>query len=256
MPQKPRFCRTFLEQPCYCLKFSIFNQTTLNKMFSRILNFAAIAAICLMAACAQAPVADKAQTGEAQQAPAAATSGDKMAVDVAASTIAWIGTKPVGQHNGMFKLKSGELALNGGQLSGGKFVIDMNSLQVLDGDADTQAKLGGHLKAADFFETEKHPEATFEITGVQPYTAPADLAQKVLLQGATHTIAGNLTMKGVTKSVTFPAIVKATPEALVAQANFNINRTDWGLVYGNDQSLGDKFIRPEVNIALNIAAKK
>ena len=63
-------------------------------------------------------------------------------------------------------------------------------------------------------------------------------------------------MKGVTKSVTFPAIVKATPEALLAQANFNINRTDWGLVYGNDKSLGDKFIRPEVNIALNIAAKK
>lgn len=225
-------------------------------MFLRIFNFSAITALCLMAACSQAPVADKAQTSEPQQATATATAGDKLAVDVASSTVAWIGTKPVGQHNGIFKIKSGELALNNGQLSGGKFVIDINSLQVLDGDADTQGKLGGHLKAADFFDVAKFPEATFEITGVQPYTAPADATQKALLEGATHTISGNLTLKGVSKGVTFPAIVKATPESLAAQANFNINRTDWGLVYGNDQSLGDKFIRPEVNIALNIAAHK
>lgn len=229
-------------------------------MTLRILQFVVVAIISLTMACSQAPVADQAKTGEAQPTTdantAATATGDKMAVDIAASTVAWIGTKPVGQHNGTFKLKAGELTLNNGQLAGGKVVIDMNSLQVLDGDATTQGKLGGHLKSGDFFETDKHPESTFEITGVQAYTAPADATQKALLEGATHTLTGNLTMKGVTKSVTFPAIVKATPEALLAQANFNINRTDWGLVYGNDKSLGDKFIRPEVNIALNIAAKK
>ena len=129
-------------------------------MTLRILQFVVVAIVSLTMACSQAPVADQAKTGEAQpttQATAATATGDKMTVDIAASTVAWIGTKPVGQHNGTFKLKEGELTLNNGQLAGGKVVIDMNSTQVLDGDATMQGKLGGHLKSGDFFETDKHP---------------------------------------------------------------------------------------------------
>ncbi len=206
--------------------------------------------------CTQAPKADEAKTGAPQEVPAAAASDAKMAVDVNSSVVTWIGTKPVGQHNGVFKLKDGVINVSGNQVVGGTFTIDMNSLTVLDGNATSQGKLAGHLKSGDFFETDKNPESKFEITAVQPYTAPADTTQKALLPGVTHTVTGNLTIKGNTQSVSFPAILNVTVDAVTAKANFNIDRTKWQLSYGNDKSLGDKFIRPEVNIGLSIAAHK
>lgn len=206
--------------------------------------------------CTQAPKADEAKTGTPQEVPTGAATDAKMAVDLSSSVVTWIGTKPVGQHNGVIKLKDGSITLSNGQVAGGSFTIDMNTLEATDGDAKSNGKLTGHLKAPDFFEVEKHPEAKFDITGVQPYTVPADTTQKALLPGVTHTITGNLTMKGNTQSVSFPAVLNVTADALTAKANFNIDRTKWGLSYGNDKSLGDKFIRPEVNIGLSIAAHK
>ncbi|MBK8329991.1 MAG: YceI family protein [Bacteroidetes bacterium] len=73
---------------------------------------------------------------------------------------------------------------------------------------------------------------------------------------ATHTFSGNLTLKDSTKNVTFPAKVTMNDATITAVADFNIDRTQWGLFYGNDKSLGDKFIYPEVKIKLNINAKK
>jgi polyisoprenoid-binding protein YceI len=69
-------------------------------------------------------------------------------------------------------------------------------------------------------------------------------------------ISGNLKLKGVVKNVTFPAKVDITENAVSAVANFDIDRTLWGMNYGNDASLKDKMITPTVNMALNIQAKK
>ncbi|MCG7859338.1 YceI family protein, partial [Flavihumibacter sediminis] len=91
------------------------------------------------------------------------------------------------------------------------------------------------------------PTASFVITGVEPITGDST---------ATHKISGNLTLKDSTKNVSFPAQVTVAETGVKAAANFNIDRTQWGMFYGNDQSLGDKFIRPEVNIKLNINANK
>ncbi|MCH5600262.1 YceI family protein [Niabella ginsengisoli] len=104
------------------------------------------------------------------------------------------------------------------------------------------------------FDAANHPTATFEVTAVEEYVA--DSTNKIILDGATNTIKGNLTLKGVTKNVSFPAAITVTPSIVTARANFNINRTDWGLIYNSDQSLGDKFIRPEVNISFTITASK
>lgn len=209
-----------------------------------------------MSACTQAPVADKAQVNDAQQAPQQSGTAANLSVDVATSNLTWVGTKPVGQHSGTLKLKEGSISVEGDQVKGGSFTIDMNSLEALDSSPDMNAKLAGHLKAADFFDVAKFPEGKFEITGIQPYTAPADTTQKALLAGATHTVAGNLTLKGVSKNITFPAVIAASATDVAAKANFNIDRTQWGIVYGNDKSLGDKFIRPEVNVGFSIVAKK
>jgi polyisoprenoid-binding protein YceI len=131
----------------------------------------------------------------------------------------------------------------------------MNSLKITDQDTNGVNNLSGHLRSGDFFEVEKHPTSTFEITGVQA-GIDSSVAKDLVMKDATHTVTGNFTMKGVTKSITFPAKIAVTDANVTADANFNIDRTQWGLVYGNKESLGDKFIRPTVNISFHLVANK
>lgn len=220
----------------------------MNKLFT-----IAIAALIALASCKGAPKADEAKTTDEQQ--AASTEGVAYKVD-STQVVNFIGTKPVGQHHGTFNISEGQLFVtNGVSVTGGKINMDLKSLKITDKDTAGTAKLAGHLASPDFFEVEKFPTAIFEITDIQPYNADST-KPALVLDGATHTVSGNLTLKGVTKNVTFPAIITANGNTASAQANFNINRTDWGLVYGNDKSLGDKFIRPEVNLSFSISATR
>lgn len=219
---------------------------------NKLLSIFAVAVIAL-ASCKSAPKADEAKTSEEQQ--AASTEGVAYKID-STQVVNFIGTKPVGQHNGTFNVIEGNILVqNGTAVTGGKLTLDMTSLKITDKDTAGSYKLAGHLASPDFFEVSKFPTATFEITDVQPYSADST-KPALILDGATHTVSGNLTLKGVTKNVTFPAIINATDNVVTAKANFNINRTDWGLVYRNDKSLGDKFIRPEVNISFSLSANK
>ena len=211
--------------------------------------FLATALIALYS-CQSAPKADNANTTDKQQ--VASTNGNLFTIDTT-STITWVGTKPIGQHTGTFKLDSGAIVISNNMLTGGNFIIDVVSLNSTDMSGDYKAKLDGHLKSADFFEVEKFPTAKFEITKVEAFDSTKT---KSLLPGATHLISGNLTLKSNTKNITFPAVVNINDDAIDAKANFNIDRTQWGMSYGNDQSLQDKFIRPEVNIQLDIKARK
>ena len=208
--------------------------------------FAVAALAAFITACNSAPEADAATTTEKQE--AAAATGASFAIDTTTSSVEWLGTKPVGQHNGSFKVANGNFTIAEGNIAAGSFTIDINSLNNFDLKAEEgKEKLEGHLKSADFFDVAKYPTAKFEITQVEPLANDST---------ATHKISGNLTLKDSTKNVSFPAKVTLAENNVKASANFNIDRTQWGMYYGNDQSLGDKFIRPEVNIKLNITATK
>lgn len=193
---------------------------------------------------------------------------DIFIVDTAQSEVTWIGAKVTGRHNGVFRIKSGEVYMSNGLLTGGNFIIDMANTVSADKtiDAESNRKLTTHLRSADFFDVEKYPTAAFEMVGIARLDSTGDKARnekaKVLtalgdelrVKNPTHRITGNLTIKGETKSVSFPA--RVTMDTLLrAKANFNIDRTKWGLVYRSDRSLGDKTIRPEVNIGIDIVAK-
>lgn len=218
-------------------------------------NLFAVAVVLLaFTACKEAPEADEAVTTDAQEVnTASATGGATYAVDNNQSTIEWIGTKPVGQHHGTFKIQQGSLTTTGNEISGGKVVIDVASVKPDDQDEKGNAKLQTHLKSGDFFDVEKYPTGTFEITRVQQ-GAPTN--GDAVMKDVTHTVTGNLTLKDQTKSVSFPAKINVKDSEITADANFNIDRTQWGIVYGNDKSLGDKFIRPEVNLKLHLVARK
>ncbi|MCC6187357.1 MAG: YceI family protein [Chitinophagaceae bacterium] len=212
--------------------------------------FSIAAATMFLASCQDAPKADNATTGEAQEVTNAA--GTAYPADIAQSKLEFVGTKPVGQHHGTIGIKEGMLMVDGESIKGGSFVFDMNTLKADDQDEEGNGKLTGHLMSPDFFDVASFPTASFEISNV---AVGVDTSIKdLMLKDATHTITGNLTMKGVVKSISFPAKVNVNGSTVTSDANFNIDRTDWGLSYGNDESLKDKFIRPIVNIGFHLVA--
>ncbi|MDJ1468458.1 YceI family protein [Cytophagaceae bacterium DM2B3-1] len=168
--------------------------------------------------------------------------------DVAKSSLNWNGKKVTGEHSGTIKLSNGSLDVNGTKLTGGTFTIDMNSITCTDiTDAEYNGKLIGHLKAEDFFDVAKHPTSTFKITKV---TAKG---------GENYDITGDLTVKGITKPVTFPAIVKVSANQAEASGKITIDRTKYDIKYGSKSffaSIGDKAINDDFTVDFKLVATK
>jgi len=174
-------------------------------------------------------------------------------IDNGTSNVEWLAKKVTGQHNGTVAIKSGELKSEGGKLVAGKFELDMNTITVLDMPAEDEynVKLTGHLKSPDFFNVEASPVATFEIASAEPIEGAAAGA-------ANYTVKGNLTIKGITKAITFPATVAVSAGEATANAEFEIDRTEWDIKYGSGkffQDLGDKMINDNFAIKFAISAK-
>jgi len=174
---------------------------------------------------------------------AASNNADTKSMKVSpGSMVGWIGKKVTGEHKGSISVTDGTIDVANGAVTGGKFTIDMNSLICLDLEAGKgKEDLEGHLKSADFFDVAKHPTSVFEITSV-----------------AGNMVTGNLTMLGVTKSVTFPANINVDNGILkVATEMFTINRTDWGLKYGSASffdGLKDKAINDDISLNIRLKA--
>ena len=132
-------------------------------------------------------------------------------------------------------------------------------------------KLWGHLQSADFFDAANYPQAVFELTSVEPYAAGTieDKVEfetentpksdsEIAAENPTHWISGNLTMRGTTKNIKFPAYVSISNGAVEAKAGFNIDRTAWGLAYGDESNAVDKakdqFIYNTVSVGFDIKA--
>lgn len=212
-----------------------------------------ISAVVALAACNNAPDADKATTTDTQA--VASVDGDTYSID-STTSVTWTGAKPTGTHAGTFEVTEGSLVVKDNSLTGGGFTIDVNSLNNIDlaGDAESKGKLEGHLKSPDFFDVAKYPTAKFEITSVEPFVA--DSSVKTFTAGATHIIKGNLTLKDSTKNISFPANVAITANGATASADFNIDRTQWGMNYKGPNNPQDWVINKEVNIKLALAATK
>ena len=137
--------------------------------------------------------------------------------------------------------------MEGGKLISGSFVIDMNKIVVTDlTDPDYNAKLLGHLKSDDFFSVAKFQEATFTIT------KPVDLSKSVT------DVTGTLTIKGITKPLTFKAVILKDGNSYVFNANkIIVDRTKYDIRYGSGSffgDLGDKVIYDEFLVKLKLVA--
>jgi polyisoprenoid-binding protein YceI len=171
--------------------------------------------------------------------------------------INWVGFKTItgDQHNGTIQVSEGKLDTHNGEIVGGSFVVDMNSIfnEDLPAEGDyNKEKLVGHLKSADFFDVENHPTATFTITGITAVENGEN--------GVTHNISGNLKMRGTEKNITFPAAVSMTDDMIMISApEFTIDRTNWNVMYGskNIESVAkDQAIDNNIKLVIDLKAAK
>jgi polyisoprenoid-binding protein YceI len=209
-------------------------------------------AALMVVACDKAPKGDEAKITEKEE--AVVPTGQAFMVDTARSYVKFTGYGVGKNHPGTFKLNYGAVAVANDSISGGTFVINIKSMQMEQQGEDIRTKLRPHLLSGDFFDAEKFGTATFEITNVVPYK-PKD-GEKSLVKGANFYVSGNLTLKGVTKNVSFPAHVDLDGNSLKAKSNFDIDRRQWQMNYGNDKTMGDKFISETVNIELSLEARR
>lgn len=154
-------------------------------------------------------------------------------VDVSKSTVKWLAKKVTGEHTGTIGVKEGNLEVTGGKVTGGKVVIDMNSIVDTDlTDANWNAKLIGHLKSDDFFGVATFPTAELVLTKVEG-------------SGANLTFSGNLTIKGVTNPATFTATSLKDGNNTVYKGVLTVDRAKFNIKFGSKsffENLGDKVI--------------
>ena len=162
--------------------------------------------------------------------------GERLGITPENSKVLFTGSKVSGKHDGGFNKFTGTIDLVNGKPEESSVTIDIETASVFT-DADGLTK---HLQTGDFFEVEKFPKASFASTKIAPDTAKGT---------SDYTVTGDLELRGVRKSVTFPATIISTPTDVSVNAEFSVNRKDFGIVYAGK---ADDLIRDDVVIKLDL----
>ncbi|MCC3153926.1 YceI family protein [Hymenobacter sp. BT770] len=169
------------------------------------------------------------------------------------STLGWDGKAVTHGHNGTMQFADGDLLVKGNAIVGGTVTVDMKTMKATDiTDAENQAKFVGHMSSDDFFGVATYPTSTFKIVSVAPIKGAAKDANNA-------TITGDMTIKGVTQRLSFPAKVGVKDGVAAATGKMTIDRTKFGLKYGSKsffESIGDKAIYDTFDLTFNVIAKK
>ncbi len=214
------------------------------KILNGSLLYGAVAATVMFGAC-----------GTPDGAPAAtATAGDSAAtgkmvaykIDNENSAVNWTGTMVgVKSHTGILRFRQGELDLQGGQLAGGSFTVDMHSHLLTDTNyaADgspqgTREKLISHLMSADFFAADTFPTSTFLIKQVNGNTA-----------------IGDLTVRGRTNEEQLTNITLTTEgNVLHATGDLTFNRQKYGVSW--KAPMKDMVLSDDIVLHIDLHAKQ
>lgn len=219
---------------------------------ARIVRFALPAAMVLSLAACEDPTEGKPRATVSSAAPATPTQAastqaaaapagamETLAVDPAASSVGFLGSKVTGKHEGKFEKVTGSITLAGGKAEGGKIAMEVETASVKSDDTG----LDKHLKAPDFFDVEKFPKATFVSSEIKLGGA----------SGATHTVTGELELHGVKKTISFPATITVGADGASGTAEFVINRKDFGIMIAGKP---DDLIRDDVALKLSLKAPR
>ena len=173
------------------------------------------------------------------------------ALDINQSHVKWIGTKIVGSHNGTIEIQNGQLAVINGKLTSATLTMDMRSIKNSDlKDPGYNKKLVGHLKSNDFFGVEKYPKAYFKAVKI----IKADNAGT---NQNNYMIFGELTIKGITRNVEFPATVVMKSNKVMVEGKLVFDRSKFDVRFGSTSffdSLGDAAINDDIQLIFSLVA--
>jgi polyisoprenoid-binding protein YceI len=185
------------------------------------------------------PAANKPKATVANSAPesnsAKPAGTETLVISPENSKVEFVAAKVTRSHQGSFRQFAGKIDLAPNSTPDSRVTIDIETGSVVT----DEPQLTDHLKTADFFDVAKYPKATFVSTKIEPSNTG----------GATHTVTGNLELHGVKKSITFPATIQVTLDNAAVDAEFAIDRKDFGIVYAGK---ADDLIRDGVVIKLNL----
>ncbi len=182
-----------------------------------------------------APANTQANTASAEQ-----PKGELVELNSENTKLEFTGSKVTGKHDGGFKTVKGNIDLVDGKAEGSTVRVEIDMASVYT-DADG---LTEHLKNEDFFLVSQHPTSTFNLTKIEADTAKAPDG---------YTVSGELELRGVKKQISFPATIKTSDADVAVDAEFSINRRDFGVNY--DGKAND-LIRDDVVIRLSIKAPR
>jgi polyisoprenoid-binding protein YceI len=152
----------------------------------------------------------------------------------------------VSKTRGRFAKFSGAIQFDPKELSKGTVNVEIDPASVDTGDAQRD----GHLRSGDFFEVEKFPKASFKSTSV------------VEKGEGKLQITGDLTLHGVTKSVTLDASYEGSGkdpwggERSGFTATTTINRTDFGVSFNKALDTGGLLVGEKIELQLEVEAVK
>ena len=167
---------------------------------------------------------------------------------VVASDVHWWGYKiaksEASSHDGTLNVKSGEIKMKGNQVVGGTFVLDMTTINATDLSGESQTKLNNHLKNGDFFEVDKYPTATYTITSLKKNN------DKIF----NYIVTGNLTVKGKTNAVSFPAKISNSKGVVsLVSDKFSFDRQKFDVAY--KAAMKDVLVKDDIDMLVKVTAK-
>lgn len=155
--------------------------------------------------------------------------------DVDRSKVGFFIAKATAGHEAKFEHFTAKLVMRGDKPTKLNISLEVASLQT------DQMALTKHLKSEDFFHAEKFPKATFASTSMAARPEPDE--------DLTHDVVGDLTIKGVTKSVEFPAAVAVEKSLVRGKATLEIEAKEFSIDYpGMTEELVDDTVELEIEL--------
>ena len=173
---------------------------------------------------------------------------DNYVADTNASTLKWKGSKVTGFHEGTVGLKSGRVEIVDGALMGGHFEIDLGSINATDLTGGKKRKLDGHLKSKDFFSVKYYPTAQLAIKGVSDGG-----------ENGRFKIDADLTVKGISKPVSFTAVLRENGDSIEALGKVLVDRAKYDIKFKSGsffENLGDKLIHDDFEVDVKLVLRK
>lgn len=179
-------------------------------------------------------------------------------INTSTSKIFWEGYKPAlaTTHSGTVNISDGRLTVSDGKITGGTVTIDMSTITDTDLEGEQKAKLEAHLKGSaegkedDFFNVSKYPTGKFEITNTTPIDNDPE---------SNTMVYGNLTLRDITKPISFPANINVQNGTLTATTPlFKIDRTEYDIKVLSKKffpNVQDGFVDDQFGLRLEVKAE-